>query len=76
MVLFQFETVSDWKGRVGALRLAMRGKLFKVRAVRHGVPREAAMSLQAAEVREWALSSDGAVGVPVQNCRAVGQDGL
>ena len=50
--------------------LSSRKKLFTVRVARHcmGCPERWGWSLQTAQGRGWALSTDGAVGVPV-HCR-------
>ena len=62
----------------GRVRLDIRKRFFSEsgnaleRAAQRG---GGAPSVQTAKVRGWALSADGAVGVPV-HCRAVGPDGL
>ena len=56
----------------------MRKYFLTLRAVRHRLSREVVdtPSLEIIKVRlDGALSTDGAVGVPVQ-CRAIGLDGL
>jgi len=69
---------NGFKIKEGRFRMDIR-KFFKIRVARHWhrllTEVVGAQSLETPKVRGWALSTDGAAGVPV-HCRGVGLDDL